>query len=215
MPDSTSSEHITKGRQTRDRIVETATELFVSQGYHATTTRQITEKLNLTRGAIYVHFESKYDIFVAALKMYHPWNHIPSVIENAEGDTLEEFVHNAADRLLVVWDKQPEMIRLHLIELIEFQGQHLSQLFEELFNDVSQKIHEIKTKRPEFSTISTATFSRAILGLFFAFLMTDRFTGGPLRTGFDQNMYDYFADAYLQGILKQNSDKNLKTGGKG
>lgn len=205
MPKTKTADLTPKGRQTRARIVEVATECFVSQGYHATTTRQITEKLKMARGAIYVHFDSKYDIFVAALKTYHPWNHIPAVIENAEGDTLEEFMHDAANRLLMVWDKRPEMIRLHLIELIEFQGRHLSQLFDELFSEVRKKIQDIKAKRPEFADVSTATFSRAILGLFFAYLMTDRFTGGPLRTGFDQNMYDYFADAYLQGILKQNS----------
>ena len=55
-------------------------------------------------------------------------------------------------------------------------------------------------------------FSLAILGLFIAYLMTDPFTGGPLRTGFDDNMYDYFADAYLQGILQNGNDKNPKKG---
>jgi AcrR family transcriptional regulator len=203
---------MTKGEQTRERIVEVATQLFVTQGYHATTTRQITDQLNMARGAIYVHFESKYDIFLAALEAYHPWKQIPSVVESAEGETLDEFVHDAADRLLIVWKKRPEMIRLHLIELIEFQGRHISELFEEIFQEVTGRIREIKSKRPEFASIPTATFSRAILGLFFAYLMTDPFTGGPLRTGFDDNMYDYFADAYLQGILQNGNDKNPKKG---
>lgn len=198
---------MTKGEQTREKIVDVATQLFVTQGYHATTTRQITDHLKMTRGSIYVHFESKYEIFLAALQAYHPWKQIPSVVEAAEGESLEEFVRNAADRLLIVWKKRPEMIRLHLIELIEFQGRHVSGLFEEIFQEVTGRIKEIKAKRPEFASIPTATFSRAILGLFFAYLMTDPFTGGPLKTGFDENMYDYFADAYLQGVLRNDKDK--------
>ena len=205
---------MTKGEQTRDRIVETATQLFVNQGYHGTTTRQIAKQLNLANGAIYVHFKSKYDIFAAALQTYHPWIYIPSVVESTEGETLEEFVRNAADRLLVVWQKKPEMIRLHLIELIEFQGRHLSKLFEEIFTKVTAIIKTIRARRPEFASVSTTTFSRAILGLFFAYLMTDSFTGGPLKTGFDDNMYDYFADAYLQGVLRQGKEQNSKQGDK-
>ena len=203
---------MTKGEQTREKIVEVATQLFVTQGYHATTTRQITDQLKMTRGAIYVHFESKYDIFLAALQAYHPWRQIPSVVESAEGETLEEFVHDAADHLLIVWKKRPEMIRLHLIELIEFQGRHISKLFEEIFQEVTKCLKEVKSKRPEFATIPTATFSRAILGLFFAYLMTDPFTGGPLKTGFDENVYDYFTDAYLQGVLGRDNENNPKKG---
>jgi AcrR family transcriptional regulator len=190
-----------KGERTRQQIVATAVELFVSQGYHATTTRQITDQLGMARGAIYNHFPGKYDIFVAGLNAYHPWIHIPAAVEAAEGETLEEFVHNAADRLLVAWDKNPEMIRLHLIELIEFQGRHLPTLFEKVFEQVTESLRKIVKERQELGKIPVANLSRAILGLFFAYLMTDRFTGATLKTGFDQTSFDYFTDAYLHGVI--------------
>lgn len=205
---------MTKGEETRERIVAAATQLFVGQGYHATTTRQITDQLHMTRGSLYVHFESKYAIFVAALQAFHPWRSIPAVVEAAEGDTVEEFLHNASDRLLVVWKKRPELIRLHLIELIEFQGRHLAGLFDKTYTEVNTVIGGIKSKRPEFAAVPKATLNRAALGLFFAYLMTDSFTGGPLKTGLDENMYDYFADAYLQGILRQGHNPQPKQGAK-
>jgi AcrR family transcriptional regulator len=51
---------------TRSRILRIALDLFVSRGYHATSVRQIAERLELTKTAVLYHFPSKKDI-VAAL----------------------------------------------------------------------------------------------------------------------------------------------------
>ena len=43
----------------RDMIIETASELFMKQGYLATSTRQIAKKLNITQPALYFHFKKQ------------------------------------------------------------------------------------------------------------------------------------------------------------
>jgi AcrR family transcriptional regulator len=55
---STASEE----RPTRERDVEDALELFVSQGYDKTSLREISEQLGFTKAALYYHFESKDEI---------------------------------------------------------------------------------------------------------------------------------------------------------
>jgi AcrR family transcriptional regulator len=50
---------------TRARILRAALDLFVSQGYHATSIREIAEKLGLTKTAVLYHFPSKKDIITA------------------------------------------------------------------------------------------------------------------------------------------------------
>jgi AcrR family transcriptional regulator len=50
---------------TRARILRAAQGLFVSRGYHATSVREIAEKLGLTKTAVLYHFPSKKDIIVA------------------------------------------------------------------------------------------------------------------------------------------------------
>jgi AcrR family transcriptional regulator len=157
----------------------------------------------MTRGSIYNHFEGKDEIFGAALERYHPWLHIPPSVKAAEGDSIEELVKDAAERMLVAWGKQPEMIRLHLIELIEFQGRHLPKLFDDTFEKMTAVVREMVAEREDLASVPIATLSRSLLGLFFAYLMTDRFTGVPVKTGFDQDMFEYFADAYLHGLLSK------------
>ncbi|MFF3560978.1 TetR/AcrR family transcriptional regulator [Streptomyces sp. NPDC002574] len=51
---------------TRERIEQTALELFSARGYDRTSLREIAEQLGVTKAAVYYHFRSKEDI-VAAL----------------------------------------------------------------------------------------------------------------------------------------------------
>ena len=54
---------------TKEKILEVATNLFLTKGYEQTTISDIINGLDgLTKGAIYHHFESKEDIFEAVVK---------------------------------------------------------------------------------------------------------------------------------------------------
>jgi AcrR family transcriptional regulator len=196
-----------KGERTRDLIIQAAADLFVSQGYHATSTRQITDRLNMARGSLYVHFRSKDEIFEAVLEKCHPWFQIPECVAVAEGNTIEEFVHDSAQRLLAAWDKHPEYIRLHLIELIEFQGRHLPQLFGNNFEKMTAVLRRLVDERDDLTSIPVPTLSRALLGLFFSYLMSDRFIGFGFDIGMDQTAFEYFTDAYLIGVINKDMKK--------
>ncbi|WP_328866558.1 TetR/AcrR family transcriptional regulator [Streptomyces sp. NBC_00304] len=49
---------------TRQRIQDVALELFAEQGYEKTSLREISEKLDVTKAALYYHFKTKEDILV-------------------------------------------------------------------------------------------------------------------------------------------------------
>lgn len=61
-----------KGRDTRGSILESALELFASQGYHATSVRQIAERVKVTDAALYSHFKSKRSILEELLDRHGP-----------------------------------------------------------------------------------------------------------------------------------------------
>lgn len=194
----------------RQRILETACHLFVNNGYHGTSTREITNQLGLAPSTLYSHFKTKEEIFVAVLENFHPWLIIPSAVEGARGKTVDEIVHHAAERMLQEWDKQPDLIRLHLIESVEFRGQHLPELFDDTFKQMSEAVKEVIANNEDLNHINVDVLTRALLGLFFAYLMTDRYSEVQFRTGLEGKAFDYFTDIYLKGIVSQsgfNSDK--------
>lgn len=50
------------GHETRARVLEVALELFLGQGYQASSMQQIADRLGITKAALYYHFSSKSDI---------------------------------------------------------------------------------------------------------------------------------------------------------
>ncbi|MFE3518310.1 TetR/AcrR family transcriptional regulator [Streptomyces sp. NPDC059166] len=50
---------------TRQRIQDVALDLFAEQGYEKTSLREIAEKLQVTKAALYYHFKTKEDILIS------------------------------------------------------------------------------------------------------------------------------------------------------
>jgi len=50
-----------------EKILDIAEQLFMTQGYQATSTRQITEMLGVTQPTIYYHFKKKEEIYYAVM----------------------------------------------------------------------------------------------------------------------------------------------------
>jgi AcrR family transcriptional regulator len=59
-----------RGRETRARIQAVAVELFTEQGYEKTSLREIAERLDVTKAALYYHFKSKEDIVASLVEDY-------------------------------------------------------------------------------------------------------------------------------------------------
>src|SRR5438445_4456022 len=49
--------------ETRDKILDAARELFISEGYEGVSMRKVAEKIEYSPTAIYVHFDDKEDLF--------------------------------------------------------------------------------------------------------------------------------------------------------
>lgn len=59
-----SAQHPRRG-DTRQRIQDIALELFAEQGYEKTSLREIAERLDVTKAALYYHFKTKEDILIS------------------------------------------------------------------------------------------------------------------------------------------------------
>src|SRR5262245_25035285 len=61
------SKKIERGQATRQRLVGTAARLFAERGYEATSIEEMLQELQVSRGALYHHFDSKEALFEAVL----------------------------------------------------------------------------------------------------------------------------------------------------
>jgi AcrR family transcriptional regulator len=89
---------------TRARIQQVALELFAEQGYDKTSLREIAERLDVTKAALYYHFKSKEDIVRSLVEDYFgqlddliAWAKTQPGTPQTRGEILGRYVRIVAD----------------------------------------------------------------------------------------------------------------------
>ena len=90
MPD----ERLRRGEQTRNNIIQAAHDLFIRQGYHGTSMRQIARDAGIALGGLYNHFESKQQVFKEVFLEYHPYRDVIPAMLDAQGETAEQVLRD-------------------------------------------------------------------------------------------------------------------------
>jgi AcrR family transcriptional regulator len=196
-----------KGEATRARIIEVAYQLFLEQGYHGTSMRQIADRATLTMGGVYNHFASKEAIWEAVLLTKHPYHEILPLLACTEGDTVVEFVQNAATRLIAELGRREDLLNLMFIELVEFNGQHAPELFEAILPELLRLGDVFAQKRGSLRSIPLPLLARAFAGLFFSFYITELLLPKQVRMLMGDDALHRFADIYLYGILDEPKER--------
>lgn len=116
------------------RAREAALELFSTQGYGATSMRQISQLAGVSVGNLYHHFSSKETIYQQLLdeyfeKLLDPNDALQQLFERA--DFPEDLEELAALIERGVDDYAP-YIMLIFIDVVEFRGQHIHAFYEDM-----------------------------------------------------------------------------------
>jgi AcrR family transcriptional regulator len=193
----------TKGERTRRAILDAAYELFLEQGYSATSMRQIAERAGLALGGIYNHFDSKEEIFREILLEQHPYRQVLPVILASPGDNVEEFVRNSAQALVTELGKRPDFIKLMFTELVEFSGKNLGSIVPHTLPQVLPILHRFMKMRNDVRKIPPPVLFRAFLGMFFSYYMTEFLLNNVNIPEMHENAFDHFVEIFLHGILKE------------
>jgi AcrR family transcriptional regulator len=191
---------LNKSERTRRTILEAAYSLILNQGYHATSMRQIARESGLALGGIYNHFGSKEEIFSAIIAEKHPLNTIVPLLASIEGDSVDEFIHNAAHTLIDHLGNQPDFLNLMLIEIVEFKAKHVPLLFETLFPRIVEIGSRFRGFDDQVRPIPIELLMRAFLGMFFSYYITQVMLAGLMPAGMQDDALDSFVDIFLNGI---------------
>jgi AcrR family transcriptional regulator len=197
MPD----ESQTKGERTHQVIIESAYTLFLEQGYAATSVRQIAERSGFALGGIYNHFTNKEAIFSDLIIAKHPFHEIIPLLQAAPGETVEEFVRNAAKSMVEELGRRPDFVKFLFIELVEFSGRDVPRMFQIVYPQIAPLIQRFQTRQGELRKIPPFVLFRAFLGLFFSFYITEFLLAGTPAGQQQENALDHFVNIFLHGVL--------------
>jgi AcrR family transcriptional regulator len=194
---------ISKGERTRQAIMEAAYDLFLEQGYAATSMRQIAERAGLALGGIYNHFLNKDAIFCELILERHPYRQILPIMLRTPADDPESFVRSAAQTMVDELGKRPDFIKLMLIEIVEFNGRNMPKIMESVLPEVLPFIQQFGQQRGLLRDIPPFIFFRAFLGLFFSYYITELLIGDTHIIQTQNHALDHFVEIFLHGVLAE------------
>ncbi len=199
----TNSPPFSKGELTQAAIRQAAYPLFITQGYHATSMRQIAAAAGIALGGIYNHFSSKEQIFAEVLDQYHPYHTILPLLLEAENGGVEEFAYEAFARVQQALQEHPELMNLAFIEMVEFRGKHLPAIFNKIAPQLAAALQRINHAHPQLRPIPVPVIMQMFIGLLLAYAINEHILSRPLLPEGSAASARAMVDIFLNGILEK------------
>jgi AcrR family transcriptional regulator len=187
--------------RSRQQIVSAAHRLFLTQGFHGTTMRQIAAESGMALGSLYNHFADKDDLFRAVFEAYNPYPLLLMALEHSQGRDAEELVRVAARRLVTALKDRPDLIKLVFIDVVEFQGKHLATAYPEVAPGMERFATRLQRDAGVLRPINGDSLLRGFFGLFYTFHMTEMLLGKPADPQAQNTALNDLTEIYLRGIL--------------
>jgi len=172
-----------EAEETRDNILNAALDVIYEKGYARSTFVDIAERINLTKGAVYWHFKSKPDMFLALGRQMEDKieNTLQSVFDKS--NTLNDLKQMLLKMILFIAEEQ-QLRKYYTIVFyrMEWTKELLSiKLFfdhqDELMLDwIMEILHHAQTKNEISGKKNIHYFSRALIALvngLLAYCITD------------------------------------------
>lgn len=164
---------------TVDRICDAALELFVKNGYRATTIDEIARRVRLTKGAVYYYFQSKADLLDVIVERVR--NDYPCGIPDGNGprEKLVNFLHTQAKWAI----ERPTNLLLMILMSVEFKDtkSDTKLKIDRIYADMSDAIAKMIDEGKELGVFSSPLSSRQIGAFYVAAhdgMMLEWYRGG-------------------------------------
>ncbi len=186
----------------RQVINQAAYSLFLAQGYHGTSMRQVASQAGLSPAAIYNYYPSKEDLFVTLLSQNLPHRRMIEALREVQGDDVEALVRDGLRRMSAAMADQYDNMRLMFIELLEFQGRHATTLAQELLPDFMVFFRRMLAADGRLRPIPPLMIARAFLGLFVSYAITVAFFRDLPGMQATPDDLDQLGEILLRGVLQ-------------
>ncbi len=200
----------------KDKIENAARKLFITQGFHATSMRDIAKDAGVSLGNLYNYYETKDAIFESIVAKYlevideRLREMFTSIDEPLEPESLRRLGELAGD----IVNTHSDFWLLMYIDVLEFQNRH----FRKMFDGLSQRFRKIfgaKFKEAErrgdlrTGVEAGAVFTAAYMQ-FFNYFLVEKLFGGNKHLGLsDDQALNCLTKIFAYGTLSEKKDGEL------
>jgi AcrR family transcriptional regulator len=188
-------------------VLDAALALFSTQGYRATTLRDVAARAGVSVGNIYHHFPDKHAIYQRLIDRY--WERLldPELPLNqifARGNFPEDLQEMAAAIEQVVSENAAHVLLIYL-DIIEFQGEHIRAFYEGMarrFQSAYGARLAARVAAGEIGDVDPLFGVMVAARWFFYFFTVEKCFGVPMHLGMTKGQaVDEFIRLIRHGIL--------------
>jgi AcrR family transcriptional regulator len=190
------------------QILSAALRVFQRNGFRGATVDQIAREAGITKGTVYLYFETKEALFIETVRAQfrRVYDLLPAItldgVEDPEEATrrvgkefmralMSEEVAVALPLILAEVPHLPAIKRIYQEEILPLAGMQLAQLLE-----VGMAMGFIRPMNPVIA-------ARCLFGMFLVFVVSQEVLGAKEVTPMDPDeIVDTLVDIYFRGILK-------------
>ncbi len=199
---------MSKGERTRLALIDTAYTLFVQQGFHGTSMRQIAEGAGLALGGIYNHFANKEEIFKAVIFTYHPFVKVAPQLTAVSANSVETMLREVIKLMDIEMQHDRGIFNLLFIELIEMKSKHVPEMAEQLMPSVLPFMQKLMSHPHQLRLQDPMIIMRMLVGTTLSFYLTGQMMAGTVLDTESSRSFEPFIDILLNGLLTQQESES-------
>ena len=180
-------------QERKETIEDAARELFIKQGFHATSMRDISKQAGVSLGNLYNYYPTKESIFESIIDKYQTvideklkvmFSEIDEPLEPGNMRKLGELVGQLVNQHSDFW-------LLMYIDVLEFQNRHFRKMFDGItdrFRTVfADKFIEAERRGDLRTGVDAAPVFTAAYMQFFNYFLVEKLFGGNRHLGLDDD----------------------------
>jgi AcrR family transcriptional regulator len=194
--------------QRRAAIVDAAVQLFSKNGFRGTTTRQLASAVGVSEPVLYLHFQTKRDLYSAIIEKLAqagPSHDVDSEM-SALARTRDDFAFflRLAEGMVQWHQEDPARIRLLMFSALEghelsdlFYQRHIVPFYDALSNYIAERIGQ-----GAFRDVDPMVAARAFCNMIAGFAKDLVLFGGPEKKESNKKNLEAMVNIFLCGVRK-------------
>jgi AcrR family transcriptional regulator len=199
----------------KGRIEDAAKQLFIRQGFHATSMRNIAARAGTSLGNLYNYYPTKEAILGSIISKYQQVvdDRLRSMFDEIEDPLNPNDLKRFARLVKQMVNEHHEFWLLMYIDVLEFENQHFRKMFENLAQKLRHRFAkpfaELKRSGALHDGVDPAIGFTAAYMQFFNYFIVEKLFGGNLHLGIsDEQAINSLTDIYSRGILRSPSQRS-------
>lgn len=199
----------------KGRIEEAAKKLFIKQGFHATSMRNIAAKAGTSLGNVYNYYRTKEEILGSIIGRYQTViddrlrGIFDDIDEPLEPESLIQFGRQIKDLV----NEHHDFWLLMYIDVLEFENLHFRKMFEGLVHNLRRRFanqfSDLKGRGRIREEVDPAVGFTAVYMQFFNYFLVEKLFGGNRHFGInDEQVIESLTNIYCRGFLQDDNQNN-------